>query len=44
MKNGENVLEINLNTKYDVLRDENADPCLGHDANNADLMDHKVIS
>ncbi|KAL5552601.1 hypothetical protein UlMin_040002 [Ulmus minor] len=44
MKNGEHVLEINLNTKYDVLRDENADPCLGHDANNADLMDHKGYS
>lgn len=36
-------MESNLDTKYDLVRDEISDACLGHDENNDDFMDHKVI-
>ncbi|PON50658.1 Dullard phosphatase domain [Parasponia andersonii] len=43
-KNGEPVVETNLDAKYNLVRNEISDACLGHDGNNDDFMDHKDCS
>lgn len=37
-------MTTNLNAKYELLRNESSDVCLGHDAINGASVDFKVIN
>lgn len=43
-KNGQHVAEPNLEAKYDLVRNEVSDVCLGHNGSSDNFMDYKVIA